>query len=80
MTESEFKNYHFNKKLKHLFNDITSYQKKADDIIGELKNHFSWEKFEKLFLGKAENKVPVYNALVKYLNMKEKRSLTPILT
>lgn len=79
MDENEFKIYHLNKKLKHLFEDIIGYQKKADNIISELKNNFSWERFEKLFLGKTESKTPVYSdvfsALLSYkdqLNQEER--------
>jgi integrase/recombinase XerD len=49
LTEDEFKVFHLSKKLKKQFEDITYYLKKADTIIDDLKENFSWTEFEKRF-------------------------------
>lgn len=49
MTEKEFGEYHVNRKLKNLFDDITYYLKRATEIIDMVKDDFSFPIFRQKF-------------------------------
>lgn len=49
MNEKEFTEYHVNRKLKSIFDDVTFYLKKATGIVDALKDDFSFPKFRLAF-------------------------------
>ena len=49
LTEEEFKVYHSSKNLKKQFEDIAYYLKKADQIVKDLGQNFSWREFDALY-------------------------------
>ena len=49
LSEEEFKVYHNSKKLKKQFEDVTYFQKKADQIVKDLGRNFSWREFDILY-------------------------------
>ncbi len=67
MTEKEFGEYHVNRKLKNLFDDITYYLKRATDIIDTLKDGFSFPIFRQTFY-KTQTTELVINALPNNIN------------
>ena len=49
LTEEEFKEYHSRKDLKNQYDDITYFLNKANKIVKDLGQNFSWKEFDALY-------------------------------
>ena len=49
LTEDEFKEYHNRKDLKKQFDDVIYFLTKADKIVKDLSQNFSWKEFDALY-------------------------------
>ncbi|MEO6836796.1 MAG: site-specific integrase [Ginsengibacter sp.] len=62
LTEEEFKVYHSSKNLKKQFEDITYYLKKANEIVKDLGQNFSWKEFDALYYNRKSSTQQKYHS------------------